>query len=407
MKYTIVIPTYNNCNKYLKPCIESIVKYTDMDSVQLVVSANGCTDNTKQYLDSLEIPNLIVVWNDEPLGFAKATNAGIKAAIADKIVLLNNDTTLLQQDQNTWLERLDSGDVCGVLPQYSKITQRWFVIFFCVMIQRKVFDTIGLLNEEYKTGGCEDIEFCYKAQEHGFILDECGSKGDFPICHAAEGTMHNETLVQDWKTKFYLNELRLAKKYNTDHYYYLLSNNYERAVFLSGDPVFPREATRYIWANKHLWGNNVLEIGCSTGYGSQFFPNNIYYLGLDYDPIIVDVAKEQEWNYNRDFEWANINTYKLGDYDTIVAFEVIEHLDNGLEIVEKLKQHCQRLLISVPHNEPKGFWGEHHKLHGLNESNFPGFAFSYINEHGKVTDTLEPITDKNRANLMLCRWDNA
>ena len=73
----------------------------------------------------------------------------------------------------------------------------------------------------------------------------------------------------------------------------------------------------------------VLEIGCSTGYGSQFLPNNIHYLGLDYDPVIVDVAKEQNWGLSRGFLTADINTYPLGTYSTIVAFEVIEHLDNG------------------------------------------------------------------------------
>jgi len=406
MKYSIVIPTYNNCEKYLKSCIESIVKYTDMDLVQLIISANGCTDNTKQYLDKLVIPHLKIVWNDEPLGFAKATNAGIKVATTDKIVLLNNDTVLLEQSKNKWLELLDQGDISGVLPQYSDITKKWFLIFFCVMIQRKVFDAIGFLNEEYETGGNEDIEFCLKAQEAGFELHECGNNGTYPIYHRAEGTMHDSELVPDWDNKFLLNQLKLAKKYNQEWYKWRLSNNYERAVFLAGDPVFPREITRYVWANKHLWGNNILEIGCSTGYGSQFFPNNINYLGLDYDPIIVSVAKEQDWGYKREFEQANINDYKLGDYDTIIAFEVIEHLDNGLEIVKKLQQHCHRLLITVPHNEPKGFWGEHHKIHGLTEECFPKFTFSYINEHGKVSDVMQEVTPENRCNLMLCRWDN-
>ena len=77
MKYSIVIPTYNNCEKYLKPCIDSIIKYTNMENVELIVSANGCTDNTKAYLDYLKtaIPNLEVVWNYNAVGFAKAVNA--------------------------------------------------------------------------------------------------------------------------------------------------------------------------------------------------------------------------------------------------------------------------------------------------------------------------------------------
>jgi SAM-dependent methyltransferase len=378
-----------------------------MDKVELVISANGCIDNTKEYLNSLVIPNIKIIWNDFPLGFAKAINDGIKVASANKIVLLNNDTVLLNQAKNQWLEMLDQGHVSGVLTQYSEITKRNFLIFFCTMIKKEVFNKIGYINENFNTGGCEDIEFCLKAEQAGFDLVDCGNNGTYPIYHRAEGTMNDPSLVQDWGNKFLLNELKLAKQYNFEWYKWRLSNNYERAVFLNGEPIFPREITRYIWANKHLYGNNILEIGCSTGYGSQFLPNNINYLGLDYDPIIISVAKEQDWGYKREFEQADINTYKLGNYDTIIAFEVIEHLDNGLEIVEKLKNHCHRLLITVPHNEPKGFWGEHHKLHGLTEDNFLGFKFSYINEHGKVSETMESVTETNSCNLMLCRWDNA
>ena len=199
--------------------------------------------------------------------------------------------------------------------------------------------------------------------------------------------------------------LAYAKQYDQQLYRYLLSNNYERAVFLKGDPVYPREATRYLWANRHLLGKNILEIGCSTGYGSQFLPNDINYKGLDYDPVIIQVAHEQQWNENITFIYADINTFPLDQYDTIIAFELIEHIDNGLEIAQKLKQHCKRLLLTTPHNEPIGFWGEHHKLHGLNESHFEGFKFNYINEHGYITEQPQAINDQNKCNLMIMRWD--
>ena len=406
MKYSIVIPTYNNCEKYLKPCIDSIIKHTDMSNVELIISANGCKDNTDAYLKYLHtsVPHLDVIWDPAPAGFAVATNRGIKHARADRIVLLNNDTIIL--DDN-WLEKLDTGDISAVWTQFSQITQRRFAVFFCVMIDRKVFDTIGLLNEDYGTGGCEDIEFCYEAEQAGFKIDANWDDGSFPIYHKAEGTVHDETLVQNWSNKFLLNELKLAKKYNKEWYYWRLSNNYERAVFLKGDAVFPRETQRYEWARKNLLGNLVLEIGCSTGYGRQFFDPGIAYTGLDYDPIIVEVAKDQQWeSYNTEFYHADINQFALSQYDTIVAFEVIEHLDNGLEIVEKLKKHCKRLLITVPHNEPKGFWGEHHKLHGLTEKDFPGFKFAYISHNGDISDVMQEVTPTNPSNLMICRWDN-
>ena len=212
-------------------------------------------------------------------------------------------------------------------------------------------------------------------------------------------------IATQWEKILEIHALKLAEEYHPDWYRWRLTNNYERAVFLKGDPVLPIETTRYLWANNNLLGSSVVEVGCSTGYGSQFLPRSIAYLGLDYDPIIIDVASNQNWGQNRLFEVADVNTYDIPICDTIIAFEVIEHLENGLDIVEKLKQRCDRLLITVPLNEPVGFWGEHHKLHGLNQTHFPEFTFDYISESGHVSIEPQPITDRNRCNLMLCRWD--
>lgn len=433
MKYSIVIPTYNNCTKYLKPCIDSIFKYTDMTDVELVISANGCTDETEWYLQSLQNKfasigfekHLKTIWNDKPLGYAGATNAGIKAATGQRIILLNNDTVLLEQPKSSWLQlfetKFQENPKCGiscVIKGPSEPAGRDFAIFFCVMVDRKVFDAIGLLNEEYGIGGGEDTEFCIEAEKAGFEIVEALEKvwqenqytGWFPIYHKGEGTMHDTNLVKNYENVFLRNSLKLAKKYNFDWYRWRLSNYWERAVFLKHDPVFPREITRYKWAAQNLIGKKVFELGCSSGYGVQFFPNDIDYTGLDYDPIIVEVAAEQKWSdygYKVNFVNADINKFELEQYDSIVAFEVIEHLDNGLDVVERLKKHCKRLMITVPMNEPPGFWGPHHKLHGLNESHFPGFEFNYINEAGEISAVAHPITEQNRLNLMICRWTNA
>ena len=362
MKYSVIIPTYNHCDDLLKPCIESIFQYTNLADIELIISANGCSDNTSQYLDELRYKfntlNLAnhfqVIWNDKSIGFPKAVNEGIKIATTNKIVILNNDCILLEQNQNDWLTSLhssfDKNLKCGissVLNLHSEITNRKFAVFFCVMIDKKVFDKIGLLNEEYGTGGCDDIEFCYLAENAGFEIQETiitkWSEKDnmfvsgFPIYHKAEGTMFDEKLVPKWKQIFHDNELKLARKYNREWYKWKLSNNYERAVFLKGDEVFPREKTRYQWASRNILGKKILEIGCSTGYGVQFLPQDIEYIGVDYDEKIIEIAQNEHWLNTAKFEFADINNYQLEQYDTIIAFEVIEHLDNGLEIVEKLK----------------------------------------------------------------------
>ena len=53
-KYSIIIPTYNHCKDLLEPCINSVLRYTNMTNVELVVSANGCVDNTWDYLQGLK-----------------------------------------------------------------------------------------------------------------------------------------------------------------------------------------------------------------------------------------------------------------------------------------------------------------------------------------------------------------
>jgi glycosyltransferase involved in cell wall biosynthesis len=214
MKYSIVIPTYNHCDDFLKPCIESIYKFSNPGEFEVVVSANGCTDNTAQYLRDLQRVhnNVKVAWSDEPLGFARSTNRGIELASGEFIVLLNNDTVILDQPMNSWLERLVAPfedpkmGITGVLSQHSPITERTFLIFFCVMIRRSLFDELGLLDEDFKTGGQEDVEFCYRTEYAEYklknvtsisTLSESGTHyvNDFPIWHVGEGTAHDKTLV--------------------------------------------------------------------------------------------------------------------------------------------------------------------------------------------------------------------
>lgn len=430
MRYTVVIPTYNHCDDLLKPCVESIFKYTDVTDIELIISANGCKDNTFTYLASLKekynllgIPdNLKIVWNSDALGYSRACNAGIEVATTDLIVLLNNDTVLLPQEKNRWVKQLasvfegnDKAGISCLIKSESEPAGHDFAIFFCVMIHRRVFDKIGLLSLDYGAGGGEDTEFSIECERAGFQVLECVTKawnaevgmycGDFPIYHLGEGTVHDKELVPEWEDIFLTNSLTLAKKYNPHWYQWRLSNYWERAVFFKGDEIAPREVTRYSWAAQNILGTKVFELGCSSGYGLQFLPENIEYTGLDYDKRIIPVAREQGWRDNATFVHGDINTYELGQYDTIIAFEVIEHLDNGLEIVEKLKKHCKRLMITVPMLETPGLWGPHHKIHNLDESFFPGFKFKFIAPDGSLRDEPHNRGDKENINLMLCVWD--
>jgi glycosyltransferase involved in cell wall biosynthesis len=254
MKYSIVIPTYNHCDDLLKPCIESIFKYTNLADIELIISANGCSDNTSQYLDELRYKfnqlnlsnHFQVAWSDAPLGYPKATNDGIKLATTDKVVLLNNDCILLEQKQNDWLNILNTpfnkNEKCGVscvVKEHSKVMNYDFAIFFCVMVAKKLFDEIGYLNEDYTPGSGEDMEFCILAQQKGYEicqaydikpLDEKYFTGHFPIYHLGEGTVHDKELVPEWSSVFLRNKFKLAKKYNNEWKKMKIQNDKKIAV---------------------------------------------------------------------------------------------------------------------------------------------------------------------------------
>ncbi len=249
MKYSIVIPTYNNCDKFLKPCLEALFKYSYLKDIELVISANGCVDNTREFLQKLQEnfqylgleKHLKVVWDDAPLGYARATNAGILQATCDKLVMLNNDAILLPQIKGDWLRMLHSGfetnPKCGItcsLKKYSPITKMDFGVFFCVMIDRKVMNEVGLLDDRYEKGGNEDIDFCAAAQLLGYEVVQPIPLvwneqirlhvGSFPLWHQGEGTVHNPDLVSDWENTFRRNELKLALKYNNMEWYEAYKN---------------------------------------------------------------------------------------------------------------------------------------------------------------------------------------
>lgn len=191
---------------------------------------------------------------------------------------------------------------------------------------------------------------------------------------------------------------------NTEtHHRYHLTNNYERVVYLQGDIIGPAEAARYEWADKIRTGNSVLDLGCSSGFGRQIITAQEY-TGLDYDANIIQLAKEQNWKPNSTFVNASIYEFPLAYYDTIIAFEFIEHFNDGLAIVERLKNHCDTLLITVPHRETLGFWGEHHRLHGLGVEHFKDFNVCYSDLMGNITNDPAMLTITNPANLMLGVW---
>jgi GT2 family glycosyltransferase len=124
---------------------------------------------------------------------------------------VNNDCVLLAQQKNLWVEQLlglfekdPKCAVSGVTKIWCPHARREFVIFFCAIIPRQLFEKHGYLDEQFSPGGGEDTEFCIRMQDLGYNIHQFGEQTEIwnygtpiGIYHAAEGTFkelpnHNE-----------------------------------------------------------------------------------------------------------------------------------------------------------------------------------------------------------------------
>lgn len=229
-RYSIVIPTLNHLSDCLIPCCETLKKYTDLSNVECLVVANGCTDTTREYVESLGEP-FRLIWLDEAQGFTKATNAGLREAKGTHIIFLNNDVYFTDQTMNGWLDKLQSlwdkaenPAVVGALVEDVFIGKK-FVAFYLAMTSRKVLDKVGLLDEAVFSSGGEDVDWCIRAQNLGYeiignqtVYDENGEKRfaiDFPIHHLGEQTViENPNFMDDWKKSNAILTERYGTKYS-------------------------------------------------------------------------------------------------------------------------------------------------------------------------------------------------
>ncbi len=211
LKYSIVIPTYNNLETCLKPCLQSLTETCDLNEVEVIVVANGCTDDTRSYVNSLGNA-FRLIWFNDAIGFTKATNIGIQQCNSDHIVIMNNDSVILNWNEppNHWLKALaepladTQGGVSGPSRRWycpetkttglrnGKTKGEWFVLFFLAMIHRRAIDKIGLLDEIFSPGYGEDIDFCLKVLREGMTVaqvpknqDEWAYSTNFPVYRAA------------------------------------------------------------------------------------------------------------------------------------------------------------------------------------------------------------------------------
>jgi len=98
-KVSVIIPNWNGLH-HLPTCLDAALSQT-ISSCEVILVDNGSTDGSADFV-AANYPQVRVLRREKNLGFAAATNLGIRSSQGEYVATLNNDT----QAEPTWLEGL-------------------------------------------------------------------------------------------------------------------------------------------------------------------------------------------------------------------------------------------------------------------------------------------------------------
>ena len=207
---SIIIPNKDHIED-LKRCMDSIDQKSSYKNYEYIIVENNSTDEkTFQYYKNLEEenPKAHVVYWDKEFNYSAINNYGATFAKGEYILLLNNDTEIINE---TCLEELlgycmrsDVGAVgarmyyeddtiqhAGVVIGFGGIAGHCFVLqprgttgychriicaqdysavtAACMLVKKSAFDEVGGLTEELAVA-FNDIDFCMKLREAGYLI---------------------------------------------------------------------------------------------------------------------------------------------------------------------------------------------------------------------------------------------
>lgn len=215
-----VVVCVHNALEHVQQCLSSVLTRTTVD-YRLIVVNDGSDATTTEWLREFAAnqADVQLIETNGPLGYTCAANQGLCASTATNIVLLNSDTIVPRLWLEEMLECMASDDSVGIVGPLSNAASwqsvpervgpdgRWavndlpagynvdefaelvwlvsnrqfpradFINGFCFMINRRVIEHVGYLDEEnFPRGYGEENDYCLRAKDAGFelaIADHC------------------------------------------------------------------------------------------------------------------------------------------------------------------------------------------------------------------------------------------
>lgn len=215
MNLSIIIVNWNT-RDLLAQCLASIAANPPDGEYEIIVVDNASTDGSVAMVRSA-FPGVIVLQNNENVGFGRANNQAIRAARGDYALLLNSDTvvrpntfrplfsvmaarplagavgpTLLNPDGTFQASHASFPTLLRELlelfglakfvwgahyPSYGPESSRQtravdWVGGACLLVRRACWEQVGLLDESIVMYG-EEVDWCYRMQQRDWQVIHC------------------------------------------------------------------------------------------------------------------------------------------------------------------------------------------------------------------------------------------
>ena len=233
MKVSIITPNFNGEN-FLNIYFESLISQ-NKHIREVIIVDNGSTDNSvniiKDYQKNLDYPlQIILIQNKENLGFAKATNQGIKIAQSELLLFLNNDVELNNNSISSLINCIikddfifssaskmiqfnnrnlidDAGDEYTLLAYTKKVgngqninkyTKEREIFSSCAgaaLYKRSLVIKLGCFDENF-FAYMEDVDLAYRAQINGYKNVYCPESIVYHIGSGSSGSKYNEFKIR-------------------------------------------------------------------------------------------------------------------------------------------------------------------------------------------------------------------
>lgn len=127
----------------------------------------------------------------------------------------------------------------------------------------------------------------------------------------------------------------------------------------------------------------IIDIGCGPGqFANLLFDNGITdYKGIDFSREAIQLAKDRNINFSNLFTIDDIYTTNIfnDSYNTAILFEVLEHVEDDLSILNRIKSKT-KILLSVPN------------FHSKNHVRFFKNATEIVNRYNNIIEIEDIYT---------------